>query len=143
MKRDAQKRKNSRFAFLLVTIGIGIGVLLNFNACTNEESPNISYINDVEKFCQEYNLSNIKVGGLQYYQIDDNRVFVLDQRNPDMRLYINSKIEASIEQNGILTVRVIDSDAISENDISGNYGVLITSKTVVSEIKLEQEDKTK
>lgn len=137
------KKRCKRMVFLLASTILEMGVLLAFNACTSEQYPSISYIDDVEQFCQEHNISNYEASGIQYYQTDVNSVLVLDQRNSDKSLYVYSNIEASVDQNGILTVYVIDSNAASENDISGNYAVLIISKTAISKIEIEQEDKIK
>lgn len=129
-----------KLAFLIAFIIFGIGTFLVFNACSNNRDPSVSYINDVEMFCQDHNISNLEFFGIQYYQTDSNNVLVLDHRNPDKSLYVKSTIKASVDQNGTLIVRVIDSDAISESDISGNYAVLITSTTTISKIEIKQED---
>ncbi|MCC8153567.1 MAG: hypothetical protein LIP01_04760 [Tannerellaceae bacterium] len=137
------RKEYKKIVFLLVAIILGICAMIAFNGCSSEQSPTISYINDVEQFCKDHNISNVETSGIQYYQTNANSVFVLDQRNSDKSLYIHSNIEASVNQDGKLIVRVVDSTAISENDISGNYAVLIASKTAISKIEIEQEDKTK
>lgn len=137
------KRVYKKLVFLLAAIMLETGILLALCSCTSVQSPDISYIDDVEKFCQDHNISNLEASGIQYYQTDTNSVFVADQRNSDKSLYVHSNIVASVDQNGKLVVRVIDSVAISENDISGSYAVLITSTTTISKIEIEQVDKTK
>ena len=133
------KRVYKKLVFLLAAIMLETGILLALCSCTSVQSPDISYIDDVEKFCQDHNISNLEASGIQYYQTDTNSVFVADQRNSDKSLYVHSNIVASVDQNGKLVVRVIDS----ENDISGSYAVLITSTTTISKIEIEQVDKTK
>lgn len=137
------KIEYTKLIFLLVVIILGIGIVLAFNACAKEQSLDISYIDDVEQFCQDHNISNLEASGIQYYQTDANSVLISDKRNSDKSLYVHSSIEASVDQNGTLIVRVIDSNAISENDISGSYAILITTKMAISKIEIEQEDKLK
>lgn len=109
---------------------------------TGEQSPDLSYIDDIEQFCLEQDISVAEDGGIQYVPLDAHRVFVLDQRNSDEFLYVHSEIKASVDQNGTLIVRVTDTTAASESNISGSYAVLITSKQEISKIEIEQEDKT-
>lgn len=116
-----------------------LGVILTLNACTKKHSPEISYIDDLEQFCQDYNMSMPEVDGTGYYQIDENNILVLDNRNESRGDYLHSSIKASVDLNGKLTVWIIDSVAVSESNISGSYAVLITSEKTIPEIEIKHE----
>lgn len=128
--------------FFLLIIVLG-GVLITSTFLPKVSKTETTYVEDVELFCEEHGISFSIIDEIQYYLIDDQDVLVWDQRNSDKSQYIHSDISASISPQGILTVTITNTDAISEGDISGSYAVLIKCEKKIEKVIIEQEQKTK
>lgn len=121
------KKHHSLLTFFLLIIVLG-GVLITSRFLPKESKTEATHVEDVELFCEEHGISFSITDEIQYYLIDDQNVLVWDQRNSDKSQYIHSDISASISAQGILTVTITNTDAVSEGDISGSYAVLIKSE---------------
>lgn len=102
-------------------------------------SVTISKISDLKRYLEESHLEYPETEDIYSFYIDSNTIFIIDTRNSDKELYTRSDVSAAIDSDGILSVIIKDSDAVSEGDISGAYGVIIKSTNKVSDVIIYKE----
>ncbi|WP_333652001.1 hypothetical protein [Lacrimispora sp.] len=134
-----QKRKT--FISLIVILSICLlssFIFFNKQHDSNNSLLTILKITDLESYLKQHDITFPATKNIHLYNLDDTNILIIDNRNSDYSLYINSSVTAKIND-GILTVTVKDSNAISETDISGVYGVIIQCDGPIANIIIQKE----
>lgn len=141
MKKKVRALVVAAVLFLMGVFGV-IYIILSIDS-TNRSGLVVSEVIDstgIENILSQYNLEVSDANDISYYILDDTKVFIIDDRNAEQKLYTHSEVTAELDDDGTLRVVVKDELAVSEADISGKYAVIIDSENRIVKVEIEKEE---
>ncbi|MDE7031070.1 MAG: hypothetical protein K2P63_14070 [Lachnospiraceae bacterium] len=128
-------KQNIKAFVIAVILGLP-GILILNQMMQNSNKLTVSEVTDVGSILSQNHLKATDENDVSYYVLNDTKVFILDSRNAEQKLYTHSDVTAKLERDGTLNVMITDRAAYSEPDISGEYGVIIESENTITKVNI-------